>query len=58
MYRDKYDIPLDLMVRKADKEIRQAVDTSEALEKVNHLINSSIHPSLIFFEKEMPEHLI
>jgi len=43
------------MVRKADKDIRQSVASSEALKQVNKLAVNSIHPSLIFFDKAMSE---
>ena len=58
VYRKKYDIPADLRVRKADRDIRAAVESSEALKRVENMLAKSIHPSLIFFEKGMPEHLI
>ena len=58
IYRRRYDIPNDLMVRKADKDIRMAVSDSEALKKLESMLANGIHPSLIFFQKEMPEEKI
>ena len=55
VYRKRYGIPDDLMVRKADVEIRAVVKDSTALVKLGKMIDNSIHPSLIFFENEMPE---
>lgn len=57
VYRKKYDIPEDLMVRKPDHEIRMALNDSEAVQKVQRMAERSIHPSLIFFEKDLDDHL-
>lgn len=57
VYRRKYDIPEDLMVRKPDHEIRMALNDSEAILKVQRMAERSIHPSLIFFEKDIEDHL-
>lgn len=43
------------MVRKADPFIRDAVRSSQSLKSVAALEETSIHPSLIFFEKDMEE---
>lgn len=37
VYRARYDIPVDLIVRKADKDIVAAVKSSTALNKVKAL---------------------
>ena len=58
IYRRRYQIPNDLMVRKADRDIRVAVESSEAIKKLESLITNGIHPSLIFFAKDMPEEKI
>lgn len=58
IYRKRYGIPDDLMVRKPDVDIRLAVDDSVALKKLQKMLQSGIHPSLIFFEKEMDEEKI
>ena len=55
IYRRRYGIPNDLMVRKPDVDIRMAVADSDALKKLESMLNTGIHPSLIFFEKEMEE---
>ena len=55
LYRKKYGIPDDLMVRKPDVEIKQAVKDSVALKKLAIMVERSIHPSLIFFENRMDE---
>ena len=55
VYRKRYDIPDDLRVRKADRDIRAAVESSEAIQRVDNLLVKSIHPSLIFFEHGMNE---
>lgn len=57
VYRSKYGIPEDLMVRKPDKEIRMTLQDSEAIAKVQKMAERSIHPSLIFFEKDLEDHL-
>lgn len=49
LYRKRYGIPDDLMVRKADADIRMAVKDSEAIKRLSQMIESGIHPSLIFF---------
>ena len=58
IYRKRYDIPEDLKVRKPDADIRAAVNDSEALKKLQYMVQSGLHPSLIFFEKGMQEHKI
>ena len=55
LYRKRYGIPDDLMVRKPDVDIRMAVQDSEAIKKLALLLESGLHPSVIFFEKTMPE---
>lgn len=55
LYRKRYGIPDDLMVRKADVDIRMAVKDSEAIKKLSQMIEHGIHPSLIFFQKDMDE---
>lgn len=55
VYRKRYDIPVDLMVRKEDPDIRAAVNSSEALQRVQQMEVASISPQLIFFEKGLPE---
>ena len=58
LYRERYDIPTDLMVRKPDVDILKTVKTSESLFRVREMEEKSINPSLIFFEKGLPERLI
>ena len=58
MYRKKYNIPEDLMVRRPDRDIRLAMEHSEAIEKVRLMAENSVHPSLIFFEKELSDRLV
>ena len=58
IYRRRYQIPNDLMVRKADRDIRMAVESSEAIKKLEKLIENGIHPSLIFFQKDLSEEKI
>ena len=55
LYRKRYGIPDDLMVRKADLDIRMAVKDSEAIKKLQRMVEGGIHPSLLFFDKEMAE---
>lgn len=55
IYRKRYGIPDDLMVRKADTDIRMAVNDSKALQKLSNMLENGIHPSLIFFEKGLDE---
>ena len=55
LYRKRYGIPDDLMVRKADFDIRQTVNDSDAIKKLELMLESCLHPSLIFFEKDMSE---
>lgn len=55
VYREFYDIPADLMVRKADSSIRQAVKSSQSLQAVKQMEQMSVNPTLIFFEKDMEE---
>jgi hypothetical protein len=58
LYRQQYGMPNDLMVREADVELRHAVKSSQALKATEKLYNTSLHPSLIFFDKNLPEYLI
>lgn len=58
IYRQYYDIPNDLKVRKPDAVLKTIVDTSETLKKVESLIEHGMHPSLIFFSKELFENQI
>jgi hypothetical protein len=58
IYRKTYGIPEDLMVRRPDPEIRDAMKNSETLEKVRMMAENSIHPSLIFFEKNLPDRMV
>lgn len=53
LYREYYDIPNNLRVRKADDLMRIAVDTSETLKKVEKLQQRGLHPSLIFFSHDL-----
>jgi len=55
VYRKRYGIPDDLMVRKPDIDIRMAVKDSQAIQKLQMMVESGLHPSLIFFEKGMAE---
>jgi len=43
------------MVRKEDPDIRAAVNSSEALQRVQQMEIASISPQLVFFEKGLPE---
>ena len=58
VYKKQYDIPNDLMVRRPDREIRMSMEHSETLERVRMMAEHSIHPSLLFFEKELSDNLI
>ena len=58
VYKQFYDIPNDLKVRKADSTMRAVVDSSETLRKVTELQEKGMHPSLIFFSKELYENQI
>lgn len=55
VYRRRYDIPDDLMVRKPDKEIRLAMQNSTTIDKVASMAEHSIHPSLLFFERDLDD---
>lgn len=55
LYRKKYGIPDDLRVRKPDADIRMAVHDSEAIKKLELMLEQGLHPSIIFFEKGMSE---
>ena len=56
LYRKRYNMPESLGgMRKPDVDIRQAVKDSEALKKLESMVESGLHPTLIFFEKNMPE---
>ncbi len=46
------------MVRKPDPDITASVKSSETIRKVRHLDMTSISPQLIFFKKQLPEHMI
>ena len=58
IYRKRYSIPDDLMVRKPDLDIRMAVQDSMAIKKLRNMIETGLHPSIIFFEKNMDEEKI
>jgi len=55
LYKKKYDIPEDLMVRKPDRDIRMAMANSSTVDKVARMAEHSVHPSLIFFEKDLDD---
>ena len=38
VYRKRYDIPDDLRVREADRDIRAAVESSEAIQRVENML--------------------
>ena len=58
VYRQYYDIPKDLFVRKADPAMRFAVETSEAFKRAENLRVNGLNPQLIFFDKNLKEHQI
>ena len=58
VYREFYDIPKDLWVRKEDPELRLAVATSTALARAEKLRSRSITPSLVYFDNRLEEHEI
>jgi hypothetical protein len=58
VYREFYDIPKDLFVRKSDPMMRLAVHTSEALKRADKMRKDGINPSLIFFSKDLEENQI
>ena len=58
VYRKEYGIPADLMVRKPDANMRAIVQNSDALNSVQKMYTSSIHPSLIMFENKLPEYMV
>jgi len=53
VYREFYDIPKDLWVRKEDPEMRLAVATSTALARAEKLRSRSINPSLVYFDNRL-----
>lgn len=58
VYREFYDIPKDLWVRKADPLMRLAVQSSEAFNRADKMRKDGINPSLIFFDRALEEHHI
>lgn len=58
MYRQYYDIPRDLFVRKSDAMMRLAVYNSEAIQRADNLRRNGLNPQLIFFGKNLEEHEI
>ena len=58
MYREFYDIPKDLWVRKEDPMMRLAVSTSTALARAEKLRVRSMNPSLVYFDNRLQEHQI
>lgn len=58
MYREFYDIPKDLWVRKEDPMMRLAVAQSEALARAEQMRVRSLNPSLVFFDNSLEEHQI
>ena len=55
VYRGYYDISDDQAVRKPDATMSAIVDTSEALKSAEKLHDMGIHPSLLFFDKDLFE---
>lgn len=53
VYRQKYAIPEDLRVRKPDRDMREVLASSQTVEKVRHMAETSIHPALIFIDKDL-----
>jgi hypothetical protein len=58
LYKTYYDVPNDMAVRKADSTMKTVVDTSETLQRVKHLSDRGLHPSIIFFSAELYENQI
>ena len=44
------------MVRKPDKDIRMAMADSTTIDRVARMTENSIHPTLLFFEKDLDDH--
>jgi hypothetical protein len=44
VYREFYDIPNDLFVRKPDLMMKMAVEESEALKRAEHMRDYSLNP--------------
>jgi hypothetical protein len=55
VYRQFYDIPKDLYVRKPDPMMRLAVRTSEAFDRADRMRKEGINPSLVFFDKTLTD---
>ena len=55
IYRGYYDISDDRIVRKADSTMKAIVDTSDTLRTSKKLHEMGMHPSLIFFDKDLFE---
>lgn len=58
LYKTYYDLPNDFMARKADSTMEAIVESSEALRKARVLQERGMHPSLIFFSKELYDNQI
>ena len=58
IYRQYYDLPNDQSFRKPDMVMRTIVETSETIQKAEQLQEKGLHPTLIFFSKELYENQI
>lgn len=53
IYHTYYDLPANERFRKPDQLMKIVVDGSETLKKVERLHDFGLHPTLIFFSKEL-----
>lgn len=52
---EKHGLPLNMRLRKPDKEILSSIKDSYVFERTANLLENAINPSLLYFSEELNE---